>query len=144
LGDRYVENIEGLPADTIQQQSQRPLESLEKPFQRIGRHVAVFRQLVERRAMNHRDGSRLPQNLGCILSHHKKLQPGNREKQLLNNIHRIGQNRAQGAGSQQQQQDNKSVTLQLVVLPGQPGRQNARQNTAAVQRRNRQQIDQRQ
>ena len=47
LGDRYVEDIEILPSDQIQQQIQRPLESLQKHFQRIRRNVEVVRQLLD-------------------------------------------------------------------------------------------------
>jgi len=54
LRHRYVEDIEILLADQVQQQVQRAFECIEEYFQRIGRDVQVVGQLEQRFAVQAR------------------------------------------------------------------------------------------
>ena len=56
LGNRYVEDLQILPADQVEQQVERPLERLEEHLQRLRRDVEVLRQLHQRRPLH--DGER--------------------------------------------------------------------------------------
>ena len=51
IGQRYVEDIEVLAPDQVEQQIERPLERLEKNLQRIRRDVQIERHLEQRLAI---------------------------------------------------------------------------------------------
>jgi hypothetical protein len=45
IGDGYVQDVEILAPNQVQEQVQRPLEGLEKHLERVGRNVQVLRNL---------------------------------------------------------------------------------------------------